>query len=110
MTAAPAPRGLPLLGHGPAFLRDRLGFLERCASLSRDVVALRIGEPTFLGSPDAPVPPPVILWQEEVHKPGIYDLEVDTSLLSPQECAEEIRQRLAEGPPGTAFQQLAERA
>ena len=63
-----------------------------------------------VGTDDEPVPPPVVLWQEEVHKPGIYDLEVDTSLLSPQDCAEEIRQRLAEGPPGTVFQQLAERA
>lgn len=63
-----------------------------------------------VGTDDKPVPPPVVLWQEEAHKPGIYDLEVDTSLLSPQDCAEEIRQRLAEGPPGTAFQQLSERA
>lgn len=62
-----------------------------------------------VGTDDQPVPPPVVLWQEEVHKPGIYDLEVDTSLLSPQDCAQEIRQRLAEGPPGTVFQQLAER-
>ncbi len=62
------------------------------------------------GTDDEPVPPPVVLWQEEVHKPGVYDLEVNTSLLSPQDCAEEIRQRLAEGPPGTAFQQLAGRA
>ena len=61
-----------------------------------------------VGSLDEPIPPPVLLWQEEVHKPGIYDLEVDTSLLSPQACAEEIRQRLAEGPPGTAFPHLAE--
>jgi chloramphenicol 3-O phosphotransferase len=61
-----------------------------------------------IGSPDEPVPKPVILWQEEVHKPGIYDLEVDTSLLSPQDCVERIRQRLASGPPGSAFQQLAE--
>ncbi|UCH43826.1 MAG: hypothetical protein JSW16_04630 [Dehalococcoidales bacterium] len=63
-----------------------------------------------VGTDDDPVPLPVVLWQEEVHKPGIYDLEVDTSLLSPQECAEEIRQRLVEGLPGTAFQRLAERA
>ncbi len=62
-----------------------------------------------VGSPDEPVPPPVLLWQEEVHKPGIQDLEMDTSRLSPQACAEEIRQRLAEGPPGTAFQQLSAR-
>lgn len=61
-----------------------------------------------VGSPDGPVPAPVRLWQEEVHKPGVYDLEVDTSRLSPAECAEKIRQRLASGPPGTAFQQLAE--
>ncbi len=60
-----------------------------------------------VGTPEAPIPPPVRLWQEEVHKPGIYDLEVDTSLLSPQECADEIRARLSEGPPGTAFQKLA---
>jgi chloramphenicol 3-O phosphotransferase len=51
--------------------------------------------------------PAVLLWQEEVHKPGIYDLEVDTSLLSPDECAEVIRTRLAEGPAGDAFRQLA---
>ena len=62
-----------------------------------------------VGTPNDPVPAPVRLWQEEVHKPGIYDLEVDTSMLSPQDCADEIRRRLAEGPPGTAFQQLAER-
>ncbi|MEX2246280.1 MAG: chloramphenicol phosphotransferase [Dehalococcoidia bacterium] len=59
------------------------------------------------GTPDQPVPPPVLLWQEEVHKPGIYDLEVDTSLLSPQDCAEAIRRRLADGPPPSAFSQLA---
>ena len=64
----------------------------------------------IVGTDYEPVPEPVVLWQEEVHKPGIYDLEVDTSLLSPQECAEEIRRRLVEGPPGTAFRQLAGRA
>ena len=62
-----------------------------------------------VGSPDDPVPPPVLLWQEEVHKHGVYDLEVDTSLLSPQDCAQRIRERLANGPPGTAFRELAER-
>src|SRR5258708_17795627 len=30
------------------------------------------------------VPTPVILWQQAVHAPGIYDLEVDTSELSPE--------------------------
>jgi chloramphenicol 3-O phosphotransferase len=61
------------------------------------------------GTAEEPVPPPVLLWQEEVHKPGIYDLEVDTSVMSPQDCAQAILERLAEGP-GTAFQQIAARS
>ena len=60
-----------------------------------------------VSTPDKPIPPPVRLWQEEVHKPGIYDLEVDTSLLSPQECTDAIRTRLEEGPPGDAFERIA---
>ena len=52
------------------------------------------------------VPAPVQRWQDEVHKPGIYDLEVDTSVLSPERCAELIGARLREGP-GNAFQRLA---
>lgn len=60
-----------------------------------------------ISSPGEPIPPPVRLWQEEVHKPGIYDLEVDTSLLSPQECTDTIRTRLVEGPPGNAFERIA---
>ena len=55
-----------------------------------------------------PAPRPVRLWQEEVHKPGIYDLEVDTSLLTPQACAEAIRQRLTGGPEASAFPTLAQ--
>ncbi|TPM42050.1 chloramphenicol phosphotransferase [Mesorhizobium sp. B2-3-4] len=58
--------------------------------------------------PGDPVPSPVHLWQEEVHKPGIYDLEVDTSLLSPQDCAGAIQQRLAGAPEPSAFQTLAQ--
>ncbi|HZU77822.1 MAG TPA: chloramphenicol phosphotransferase, partial [Dehalococcoidia bacterium] len=58
------------------------------------------------GTPDDPVPAPVRRWQEEVHRPGIYDLEVDTSLLSPAECTARIRERLDSGPPA-AFERLA---
>jgi chloramphenicol 3-O phosphotransferase len=61
-----------------------------------------------LGTADDPIPAPVLLWQEEVHKPGIYDMEVDTSALSPEQCAEAIRKRLEEGPPGDAFCRLAD--
>jgi chloramphenicol 3-O phosphotransferase len=56
---------------------------------------------------DSPIPRPVCLWQREVHLPGIYDLEVDTSMLSPSECAEVIRQHLERGPAPSAFQRLA---
>lgn len=55
-----------------------------------------------------PVPLPVQRWQEAVHQPGIYDLEVDTSQLRPEECAAMIRQRLDVGPPPSAFLELAQ--
>ena len=48
-----------------------------------------------------------VRWQREVHEPGIYDLEVDTSMLSPEGCAEVIWQHLKDGPAPTAFQRLA---
>ena len=47
-------------------------------------------------------------WQREVHVPGIYDIEVDTSQFTPPECADNIRQRLESGPGPTAFKRLAE--
>ena len=60
------------------------------------------------GSVADDVPPPVIAWQDAVHIPGSYDLEVDTSLLSPEECALAIRRALDEGvEPPFAFQRLA---
>ncbi|WP_020390442.1 chloramphenicol phosphotransferase CPT family protein [Kribbella catacumbae] len=43
-----------------------------------------------------------------VHAHARYDLEVDTSVLTPQECATQIRQRLESGP-ATAFDDLRER-
>lgn len=55
---------------------------------------------------ETPVPPPAALWQEAVHEHR-YDLEVDTSVLTPEECATRIRRRLVKGPPGTAFFELA---
>jgi chloramphenicol 3-O phosphotransferase len=56
---------------------------------------------------DGPIPLPVQRWQHEVHLPGIYDLEVDTSAQSPAECAVAIRQRLENAPRPSAFEQLA---
>ncbi|WP_165962812.1 chloramphenicol phosphotransferase CPT family protein [Occultella glacieicola] len=37
---------------------------------------------------------PVTRWDRAVHSPGRYDLEVDTSRLTPQQCAERIAARL----------------
>ena len=61
-----------------------------------------------IGSETEPVPPPVKRWQREVHIPGIYDVEVDTSVLSPEECAAVIRRHLDDGPAPSAFRRLAE--
>ena len=62
------------------------------------------------GSEADPIPAPVRRWQDAVHVPGIYDLEVDTSLLSPEECAVAIRRRLEGGPAPSAFRRLADSA
>jgi len=60
------------------------------------------------GSAEEPVPEAVLRWQREVHRPGIYDLEVDTARLSPADCAEAIRRRLADPAPPSAFRRLAQ--
>jgi cytochrome P450 len=50
---ASGPKGYPLVGHLPHFLRDKLGFLSRCAAQYGEVVKLNIGEPTILlNNPD----------------------------------------------------------
>ena len=53
------------------------------------------------------IPLPIQLWQREVHIPGIYDVEVDTSLLSPEECARRISENMSEGPEPSAISKLA---
>jgi chloramphenicol 3-O phosphotransferase len=71
-----------------------------------------IGQPGREGryrtsGPGGEIPEPVRRWQREVHQPGIYDLEIDTSAVTPATAAALIRQRL-DGPPPTAFRQLAD--
>jgi chloramphenicol 3-O phosphotransferase len=41
-----------------------------------------------------------------VHAGITYDLEVDTALSSPTDCAAQIKARLEDGRPPTAFKQL----
>ena len=56
---------------------------------------------------DEAVAAPVLRWQREVHGDWTYDLELDTSELSPAECASAIRDRLRS--PAQAFAHLRER-
>jgi len=108
------------VGHHDAYSVP-LGILPNCAQQLKGLPVLFVGVRCPLevimerrratwhvgNSEGDSVPKAVSLWQQAVHMPGIYDLEVDTSVLSPKECAETIRQRLENGPPPSAFQRLA---
>ena len=101
------------VGHHDAYAVPR-GILPDCARRLRGLPVLFVGvrcpleviierrRATGWDAPDVPVR----LWQEAVHLPGIYDLEVDASRLSPEACAERIRQRLETGPAPSAFERL----
>ncbi|WP_059103033.1 chloramphenicol phosphotransferase CPT family protein [Shouchella shacheensis] len=96
------------------------GILPRCARILKGLPVLFVGircpieivmerriDTWHAGyTADGKVPKPVRLWQELVHVPGIYDLEIDTSVLSPEESAHLISQRLKNGPRPTAFQRI----
>lgn len=69
-----------------------------------DIVVVRRQETR---DPDRGLDVHIERWQREVHIPGIYDIEVDTSQFSPQESAGNIRQYLDEGNRPSAFIQLA---
>ncbi len=56
---------------------------------------------------DTPPPYSVHRWDREVHRPGIYDLQVDTEKMSPEECSQVILKHLKHGPEPTAFKRLA---
>jgi chloramphenicol 3-O phosphotransferase len=45
-------------------------------------------------------------WQTAVHASVTYDMEVDTSLLAPEGCAELVARRLRSGASGSAFAEL----
>ncbi|HEX3813759.1 MAG TPA: hypothetical protein VHX59_13060 [Mycobacteriales bacterium] len=108
------------VGHHDNYSQPR-GILARCARRLAPLPALFVGVrcpvevvmerriATWQNSyaADGSIPPEVHRWQDAVHIPGIYDLEVDTSKLSSAECAAVIRQRLDEGAAPTALRQLA---
>jgi chloramphenicol 3-O phosphotransferase len=107
------------VGHHDAYSIPR-GILPSCARILSGLPVLFVGVRCPLEvvmqrriatwnsgyEEDGSVPKPVRLWQQAVHIPCIYDLEVDTSVLSSEECAALIRQRLEEEPPPSAFQRL----
>ena len=108
------------VGHHDAYAMSR-GILPACARILNGLPALFVGVrcPAEVimerrvatgwhaaNAADAELLQRVLLWQQEVHKPGVYDLEVDTSLLTPQECAEAIRECLEQPPVPSAFQRL----
>ena len=114
------------LGHHDAY-SEPLGILRDCARRLAGLPALLVGvrcpveeimrrrragqtgrEGEYVtGSTTEPVPEAVLRWQREVHRPGLYDLEVDTSMLSPEDCAAAIRRRLDNPTPFPAFRRLA---
>jgi chloramphenicol 3-O phosphotransferase len=52
------------------------------------------------------VPAPVARWQDAVHRGHVYDLELDTSRLTPQQCAAAIVTALQQLPEPTVFERL----
>ena len=109
------------LGHHDSYSRS-LGILPGCARrlagfsvlfvgvrCPLDVImARRNADPQggFYASGEG-VPEPVQRWQDAVHMPGIYDLELDTSLLDADQCVLEIANALGATPRPSAFQRLA---
>jgi len=98
-----------------------LNILATCAGIASGLPVLFVGVRCPIGAvmerriqtwgwgydDDGSIPGPVLRWQEAVHRPGIYDLELDTSQRSPAECVALIFERLASGRPATAFPELA---
>lgn len=63
------------------------------------------------GSAKTPFPAAVVDWQREIHRDILYDMEIDTSTYTPDECAKLIGARLdADDEKPTACQVLALRA
>jgi chloramphenicol 3-O phosphotransferase len=115
------------LGHHDAYSQP-LGILADCARRLEGLAVLFVGvrcpldvimkrrevavpgrETLYAKAGDAgTIPPAVVRWQEDVHNPGVYDMELDTSVLTPTECAEAIRHQLDIGiPEPSAFERLA---
>jgi chloramphenicol 3-O phosphotransferase len=64
--------------------------------------------PYALSGPAGSVPASVVRWQDEVHRGKSYDVEVDTSRLSPGQCADVIRKFLEQNEAAAfSFERMA---
>jgi chloramphenicol 3-O phosphotransferase len=92
----------------PSLARDAA---ERLAGLPVLFVGVRCPLAVVLerrgADPGEPTPTPVLRWQDKVHAHWEYDLEIDTSVLTPRECASAIGKALVDPPVPSAFAQLA---
>jgi chloramphenicol 3-O phosphotransferase len=101
---------------------SRYGILEDCARRLAGLETLFVGvrcpveviwerRARTWGQVLGEVPPDVVdaveLAQHATHAHRGYDLEVDTAVMSPENCAAVIGQRLSEGPPGSALAAIA---
>jgi chloramphenicol 3-O phosphotransferase len=114
------------VGHHDDYAKP-LGILHRVSGRLKDLPAFFIGvrcplatimdrrgteesgrQGTYLGrDPHGAIPEPILRWERAVHDPGIYDLEVNTVVQSPEECAGAILARLGRGQP-SAFREISE--
>ena len=109
------------VGHHDGYSRP-LGILPACAAVLAGLPAWLVGvrcpievimarrQATWGRSyaDDGSIPPPILRFQQLVHVPGIYDLELDTSQLTPEACAAAIRHHIDHGPPPSALARLAQ--
>jgi len=122
--AAHARQGFDVVadfGHHDAYSRP-LGILPTCAQRLEGLPVLFVGvfcpieaimarrnadpqDGFYAAGPG--VPEPVQRWQDVVHRPGIYDLSLDSSVQSPEASAQAIGSALAAPPRPSAFERLA---
>ena len=109
------------VGHHDSYSRP-LGILPRSARALKGLEVLFVGVRCAMEeimerrrrtwnadwTPGDPIPEPIQRWQKEVHRPGIYDVEVDTAALTPEECALIIKTHLGNSQTPTAFERIAQ--
>lgn len=83
-----------------AFAGRRVLFVGVYCNL--DIVMARrraSAEGTYLDSEDGTIPPAVLRWQTEVHRGRSYDLAVDTTSTSAEDCARAVLSKQMEPSP-----------